>query len=240
MLTIFLALGAWRISRSRVLTRRMPAIETLGAATVLCVDKTGTLTLNQMTRAASWSPTAVHADLGADQATCRRTFHELLEFAILASKRDPFDPMEKALHAAGRAAAWRRPSTCTPTGHWSASIPLSPGAAGPLATSGVAGDGETSIVAAKGAPEAIADLCHLAAGATRRRCASAAAAHGGAKGCGCSAWPGPYPAGGQLPGEHSTTSTSSSSAWSGLADPVRPDGAGGHRGVPHAPASGWS
>ena len=49
ILTIFLALGAWRISRSRVLTRRMPAIEMLGAATVLCVDKTGTLTRNQMT-----------------------------------------------------------------------------------------------------------------------------------------------------------------------------------------------
>src|SRR5437588_3019619 len=49
ILTVFLALGAWRISRSHVLTRRMPAVETLGAATVLCVDKTGTLTQNQMT-----------------------------------------------------------------------------------------------------------------------------------------------------------------------------------------------
>ena len=49
VLTVFLALGAWRISRSSVLTRRMPAIETLGAATVLCVDKTGTLTQNRMT-----------------------------------------------------------------------------------------------------------------------------------------------------------------------------------------------
>ena len=48
VLTIFLALGAWRISQKRVLTRRIPAVETLGAATVLCVDKTGTLTLNQM------------------------------------------------------------------------------------------------------------------------------------------------------------------------------------------------
>ena len=49
VLTIFFALGAWRLSRSRVLTRRMPAVEMLGAATVLCVDKTGALTKNQMT-----------------------------------------------------------------------------------------------------------------------------------------------------------------------------------------------
>ena len=49
VLTIFLALGAWRIARQQVLTRRVPALETLGAATVLCADKTGTLTKNRMT-----------------------------------------------------------------------------------------------------------------------------------------------------------------------------------------------
>ena len=48
VLTIFLALGAWRLSRHNVLTRRIPAVETLGATTALCVDKTGTLTLNRM------------------------------------------------------------------------------------------------------------------------------------------------------------------------------------------------
>jgi len=65
VLTIFLALGAWRISRSRVLTRRMPVIEMLGAATVLCVDKTGTLTQNRMTvkaLATQTEPTAKSLD----------------------------------------------------------------------------------------------------------------------------------------------------------------------------------
>src|ERR1019366_4397246 len=48
VLTVFMAMGAWRISRARVLTRRAAAIETLGSATVLCTDKTGTLTENRM------------------------------------------------------------------------------------------------------------------------------------------------------------------------------------------------
>ena len=48
VLTVFLALGAWRLAQTRVLTRRVPAVETVGAATVLCVDKTGTLTQNRM------------------------------------------------------------------------------------------------------------------------------------------------------------------------------------------------
>ena len=73
VLTVFLALGAWRISRRGVLTRRMPAIEMLGAATVLCVDKTGTLTENRMTR-------------GRDAAGGRSTS------AALACELDPFDP----------------------------------------------------------------------------------------------------------------------------------------------------
>ena len=77
VLTVFLALGAWRISRHGVLTRRMPAIEMLGAATVLCVDKTGTLTENRMTV------------LDAAQ--------EAIDIAALACEIDAVDPMDRAI-----------------------------------------------------------------------------------------------------------------------------------------------
>jgi Ca2+-transporting ATPase len=95
VLTVFLALGAWRISRNRVLTRRVPAIEALGAATVLCVDKTGTLTMNRM----AVSTIAVGTELvGVDPGRARlpRSHLSVLETAILASRPDPFDPMERA------------------------------------------------------------------------------------------------------------------------------------------------
>ncbi len=85
VLTVFFALGAWRISRHGVLVRRMPAIEMLGAATVLCVDKTGTLTENRM-RVVDTAQAAVDA-------------------AALASELDPFDPMEKAIVEAASAEA---------------------------------------------------------------------------------------------------------------------------------------
>jgi len=98
VLTVFLALGAWRISRHGVLTRRMPAIETLGAASVLCVDKTGTLTENRMK--------LVDVYTGADPSRQRT-----LEAAALACEQDPFDPMERAiLAAAGRVAEEQRAS----------------------------------------------------------------------------------------------------------------------------------
>jgi len=91
VLTVFLALGAWRIGRRGVLTRRMPAIEALGAATVLCVDKTGTLTENRM---------AVAQTYGHQVAAER-----VLLAAALACELDPFDPMERAIVAAAGSAA---------------------------------------------------------------------------------------------------------------------------------------
>jgi Ca2+-transporting ATPase len=164
VLTIFLALGAWRLSRRSVLTRRVATVETLGAATVLCVDKTGTLTLNEM---------GVRTLRVGDESLDVRAkgelpewFHEVVEFAILASQRDPFDPMERAFKRLGD-------RFLAQTEHlhedWTLvrEYPLSPEL---LAMSRVWRSRETDdyVIAAKGAPEAIADLCHLDDGALER------------------------------------------------------------------------
>ena len=158
ILTIFLALGAWRISRNRVLTRRMPAIETLGKTTVLCVDKTGTLTLNRMTlkRVVVGSRSMV---ITPDDTKLLDDHHALLEHAILASARDPFDPMERALHAAGDRLLGQ-------TEHlhpdWSLirAYPLSPKLAA-VSQAWRCGQNGEFVIASKGAPEAIAELCQM-------------------------------------------------------------------------------
>ncbi len=87
VLTAFMVMGAWRLSQARVLTRRAAAIEMLGAATVLCTDKTGTLTENRMTIAEIRTPDAL-GDGG-----------RLIETALLGSGRESFDPMERAIAA---------------------------------------------------------------------------------------------------------------------------------------------
>lgn len=160
VLTIFLALGAWRISLKQVLTRHVPAVETLGAATVLCVDKTGTLTLNRMALAKLFSNNQFH-DLKtvSDDKILDENFHELIEFSMLASQTDPFDPMEKAIKETTE-------KYLLNTEHihrdWNLmqEYPLSREM---LAISRVwkSPDGSEYVIAAKGAPEAIADLCHL-------------------------------------------------------------------------------
>ncbi len=57
ILTVFLSMGAWRLAKKQSLVRKLPSVETLGAVSVLCVDKTGTITMNQMTVQDIWAPT---------------------------------------------------------------------------------------------------------------------------------------------------------------------------------------
>ena len=96
VLAVFMAMGAWRISQARVLTRRASAIETLGATTVLCTDKTGTLTENRMTVAAISSTTEHWKN--EKNSTLPSTAKQILEAALLTTPIDPSDPMDKAIH----------------------------------------------------------------------------------------------------------------------------------------------
>lgn len=163
VLTVFPALGARRLSKEGVLTRRITSIETLGATTVLCSDKTGTLTENRMTVTHLVAGgVAVNERFvvpsGAD-GELPEPFHALVEVAILASVVDPFDPMEKAFHQLGQRFLadtehlhrdWRLVQTYA----------LSPALRAMSHVWTAQGDDEQT-VAAKGAPEAVIDLCHL-------------------------------------------------------------------------------
>lgn len=174
VLTIFLAMGARRIAQVGVLTRRATAIEALGAATVVCTDKTGTLTCNQMAVRDVWLPfpNAPHFAAAPDDTR----FQPLLAAAALASAPVPSDPMEAAFHvAAAQAGAqprrdWRllhtnglRPDLLAVSNTWR---PPEPDA--------------SLTIAAKGAPEAIAQLCRLdeAARAQLDQAAAAMASRG--------------------------------------------------------------
>lgn len=159
VLTVFLALGAWRIAQKKALVRRVSAVEIIGAATVLCVDKTGTLTENRMAIKKLYCD-GKFCDISDNTKEClTEDFHELIEYGILASKRDPFDPMEKALKKLGD-------KTLRGTGHlhdkWilQEEYPLSNEL---LALSHVWKSDESNdyIVSTKGAAEAIINLCHL-------------------------------------------------------------------------------
>jgi Ca2+-transporting ATPase len=175
VLTVFLALGAWRISKHGVLTRRMPAIEMLGAATVLCCDKTGTLTENRMAVVEAWTQGAWRPSREWDAREA-----PLLETAALACEQDAFDPMERAILAAAKTGDRPLvPNGGTNTGD----RPLFPSTESAPASSGNRAlspkryplsegflavcygwrmGGHDAVLAMKGAPETVLPLCAMA------------------------------------------------------------------------------
>src|SRR4029078_495751 len=164
VLTVFMAMGAWRLSRARVLTRRAAAIETLGSATVLCTDKTGTLTENRMSVAELRIPNGeVFRPRDTSAGALPEGFHDLVEFSVLASGKDPFDPMEKAFHDLGRQHLAGTEHAHVPQWTLLHSYGLRQDLLAMWQICQKDPEAEQVIVAAKGAPEAIADLCHLTA-----------------------------------------------------------------------------
>ena len=159
ILTVFLALGAWRISQQKVLTRRVTAVETLGAITVLAVDKTGTLTMNRM--AVAELATANERFTPEDAHHLPETFHLLTEFAMLATPGDPFDPMEKAIQHFGH--QWLAGTEHVHDGYESEFEYALSGDILAMTRVFASDEPDTHLLATKGAPEAVADLCHLGA-----------------------------------------------------------------------------
>ena len=217
MLVIFLGLGAWRLAQQKVLTRRVPAIETLGAATVLCVDKTGTLTENRMALVVLAVDDQTTDLRGQPHSPLPETFHALVEYAALASHLEPFDPMEKAIRE-----TLQRLLASTEHVHpeWELvdEYPLSPEL---LAMSRVwrSTGARTYAIAAKGAPEAIVDLCHLPAEQREAIAARVTAlAEGGLRVLGVARAAAPLA---PLP-EHQHAFEFEYLGLLGLADPVRP------------------
>ena len=159
ILTIFLAFGSWRMSQERVLARRPAVIETLGSATVICVDKTGTLTMNSMTV----SELIIEGDSCVVKGkTLPEKFHVLAEYSVLASPIHPFDPMDRAFRRLEE-------EFLLGTDHAHATWKLEreyPLTSDFLAVAYAWDDTETHsyVIAAKGAPEAVAELCRLSKG----------------------------------------------------------------------------
>lgn len=154
VLAVFTAIGAWRLSKNNVLVRQMNAVENLGAATVLCVDKTGTLTLNEMRVSKIFSAGRLQdaAERLADSA------RETLKTGALASRRETFDPLEKAIRDARRHVYKNENIYAGLT--YKKEYPLTDKL---LAVVHVWQDKNKLLAAAKGAPEAIIALCDLSA-----------------------------------------------------------------------------
>jgi Ca2+-transporting ATPase len=149
VVAVFLAIGSWRLARHRVLVRRAAVVETLGAVSMLCVDKTGTLTENKMRVGGVWREGVLYA--GADAARAQA----VIETALLASAAHPIDPMDRAVHAALES---RAQSLIAEHGAPMLTSPLRPGRLAVI--QGWRG----GLAAAKGAPEAVFALCRLPAG----------------------------------------------------------------------------
>ncbi len=155
VLTIFLALGAWRLSQQKVLTKKMPAVETLGSINVLCVDKTGTITQNKMSATELYYQGEIYQ---LDGMAIPEKFHPLVESALLASRDNSFDPIEKGFVELSKLVDsehlrkdWKLAQE----------YPLSSSLSAMSRAWDLPDAAVEYSVHSKGSPEAIFDLCHI-------------------------------------------------------------------------------
>ena len=153
--TTFMALGAWRLMKKGIVVKQMTTVETLGSATVICCDKTGTITKNQMALTSLYCLKA--SSFEDPSAPLSKEARELLGTAMWASEPIPFDPMEIALHEAyGKIMGEADQRMKYRMVH---EYPL--GGKPPMMTH-IFEDGQGHrIIAAKGAPEAFYDISNL-------------------------------------------------------------------------------
>ncbi len=153
--TTFMALGAWRMMKMGIVVKQMKTVETLGSASVICTDKTGTLTENRMALAKIY---AIQSDrfYGVEELTVEPAAWEVLTLAMWASEPIPFDPMEVALHNAYSNSIAKDVRSEFRMIH---EYPL--GGKPPMMTHVFENKSGTRIIAAKGAAEAFMELSNL-------------------------------------------------------------------------------
>ncbi|SHJ34995.1 cation-translocating P-type ATPase [Pseudozobellia thermophila] len=152
--TTFMALGAWRLMKLGVVVKQIKTVESLGSATVICIDKTGTITENKMTLAKLF--TMSHGTISPADGQLDEAQKELIALAMWASEPIPFDPMETALHEAYTAFT---PTDERPRFNMVHEYPL--GGKPPMMTHIFEDEKGERIIAAKGAPEAFLDISNL-------------------------------------------------------------------------------
>jgi Ca2+-transporting ATPase len=152
--TTFMALGAWRLMKMGIIVKQMKTIETLGSATVICTDKTGTITENKMSLAKLYLLS--DNQFYSPENITRSETNELIKTAMFASEPIPFDPMEVALHE-----TYDRLITADerPDFKMVYEYPLS--GKPPMMTHIFEDNKGNRIIAAKGAPEAFLNICNL-------------------------------------------------------------------------------
>lgn len=152
--TTFMALGAWRLMKKGIVVKQMKTVETLGSATVICTDKTGTITENKMSLAklfALKNPAITDAEKALNDND-----KELITIAMFASEPIPFDPMEVALHA-----AYAKDIADDVRPHFKMAHEYPLGGTPPMMTHIFEDNSGKRIIATKGAPEAIIAVCKL-------------------------------------------------------------------------------